>query len=244
MSSDHDPVRLGADTHTSPWLRSLLSKAHAEASDALDVDRLTARVQAAILVDAPVLSGPPAHHAPLGKLVASKAVWLGAGVVIGMSIGTAWMLKRAPLSAPRPSVSVAQPLALVPLKALTQEVSSSPSAAVAGETDAISQQAPAVSTNSPSASRDIRGVGLNEAALLDGARAALGTDPRRALALTQEHAKRFPHGALIQEREVIAIDALSRLGQTDVARRRASDFERRYPGSAHQPKVDQTTRGQ
>ena len=244
MSSDHDPVRLGADPHTSPWLRSLLSKAHAEASDALDIEHLTARVQAAILVEPLLPSGHPAHGAPLGKLVASKAVWLGAGVVIGMSIGTAWMLKRAPLGVPQPSVSAAQPVASAPLKALTQEVSSSPSASAPDKNDATLQLAPAATTNSPSASHDSRSVGLNEAALLDGARAALGTDPRRALALTQEHAKRFPHGALIQEREVIAIDALSRLGQTDAARRRASDFERRYPGSAHQPKVDQTTRGQ
>jgi hypothetical protein len=244
MSSDHDPVRLGADPHSSPWLRSLLTEAHAQASDGLDIDRLTARVQAAILVDAPVPSGPPAHNAPLGKLAASKAVWLGAGVVVGMSVGTAWMLKKAPLSVPPPSASAAQPMALDRSKALIQEISSSPTASALGENNVALQPAPAVSTNSPSASHDSRSVGLNEAALLDGARAALGTDPRRALALTQEHAKRFPHGTLIQEREVIAIDALSRLGQTDAARRRASDFERRYPGSAHQPKVDQTTRGQ
>ncbi len=244
MGSDHDPVRLGADPHSSPWLRSMLSKARTEASDPVDIERLTARVEAAILVDPPLPNGPPAHNAPLGKLAASKAVLVGAGLVIGVSVGTVWMLKKAPLSAPQPSASAAQPFASPPLKALSQDVSSSPSASAPGENNVTLQQAPVVSTNSPSASHDNRAVGLNEAALLDGARAALGTNPRRALALTQEHARRFPRGALIQEREVIAIDALSRLGQTDAARRRASDFERRYPGSAHQPKVDQTTRGQ
>jgi hypothetical protein len=62
------------------------------------------------------------------------------------------------------------------------------------------------------------------------------------LSLTREHARRFPQGALAQEREVIAIEALSRLGRTEAARQRGTQFERQYPGSAHQPKVEQVTR--
>jgi hypothetical protein len=43
---------------------------------------------------------------------------------------------------------------------------------------------------------------------------------------------------LAQEREVIAIEALKRLGRSDEAARRAADFARRYPGSAYRKKLD------
>jgi hypothetical protein len=42
---------------------------------------------------------------------------------------------------------------------------------------------------------------------------------------------------LAQEREVIAIEALSKLGRADDARSRAGRFEQQYPNSAHRRKV-------
>ena len=61
--------------------------------------------------------------------------------------------------------------------------------------------------------------------------------PKRALPLTREQARRFPRGVLAQEREVIAIEALRRLGQKDEASSRADRFRETYPGSAHQRTV-------
>ncbi len=43
---------------------------------------------------------------------------------------------------------------------------------------------------------------------------------------------------LRQEREVIAIEALRRLGKADQARERGSDFRREFPDSAHGRAVD------
>jgi outer membrane protein assembly factor BamD (BamD/ComL family) len=80
--------------------------------------------------------------------------------------------------------------------------------------------------------------GPSEASLLQRAQAALRGDPARALTLTQEHRRRYPHGKLSQEREVIAIEALSRLGRSSEAGKRAEDFGKSYPGSAHQKKVE------
>ena len=76
-----------------------------------------------------------------------------------------------------------------------------------------------------------------EVALLERAQRALGSDPQRALDLTDLDAKRFPAGALAQEREVIAIDALGRLDRPDDARARANQFFQAFPGSAHGPRV-------
>jgi hypothetical protein len=85
--------------------------------------------------------------------------------------------------------------------------------------------------------RQARAGGASETALLEQARAALESRPAEALALTQRHQSRFPHGALAQEREVIAIEALERLGRKAAAKARAGEFERRYRGSVHQPRL-------
>ena len=65
--------------------------------------------------------------------------------------------------------------------------------------------------------------------------------PRRALAMVgwseallpavHEHETRWPHGALEEEREVLAIRALARSGQTAAACSRAARFRRRFPAS-------------
>ncbi|AKV02442.1 hypothetical protein AKJ09_09105 [Labilithrix luteola] len=79
---------------------------------------------------------------------------------------------------------------------------------------------------------------LSEGALLQRAHAAMATDPNRSLALTAEHARRFPAAVLAQEREVIAVEALSRLGRKNDARERAAAFFAKYPGSAYRTRVD------
>jgi hypothetical protein len=74
--------------------------------------------------------------------------------------------------------------------------------------------------------------------LLEQARRALASSPATALSLTNQDAARFPRGALAQEREVIAIEALRRLGRGAEADRRAAAFAQTFPGSAHQRRVE------
>jgi hypothetical protein len=80
--------------------------------------------------------------------------------------------------------------------------------------------------------------GPSEPVLLEQARKALASAPAAALALTNEHAARFPHGALAQEREVIAIEALRRLHRSAEAESRSAAFAKAYPGSAHRRMVE------
>jgi TolA-binding protein len=77
-----------------------------------------------------------------------------------------------------------------------------------------------------------------EMALLHAAQDALRTSPSSALAKTAEHARRFPRSALAQEREVIAVEALVKLGRKDEARARVARFEKSYPGSTHARRLD------
>lgn len=103
---------------------------------------------------------------------------------------------------------------------------------------------PAASTAAPRAKprsaalRSARDDASAETALLEQARAALRERPAHALELTRRHRARFPEGLLAQEREVIAIEALERLGRSEAARARAEAFERRYRGSVHQPRLE------
>jgi hypothetical protein len=73
--------------------------------------------------------------------------------------------------------------------------------------------------------------------LLEQARSALKADPARALLRANQHAARFPGGALVQEREVIAIKALRQLGRTAEADRRSEAFAKAFPGSAFARKL-------
>jgi hypothetical protein len=80
-----------------------------------------------------------------------------------------------------------------------------------------------------------------EARLLSRARRELANDPAQALQLTERHRLRFPHGVLSEEREVIAIKALSRMGKQDAAQARQERFMRQFPDSPHAGKLDATS---
>jgi hypothetical protein len=78
----------------------------------------------------------------------------------------------------------------------------------------------------------------SEIALIEAAEGMLSGAPRESLRLTAEHARLFPEGRFSQEREVIAIDALARLGNIDGARARAENFRRMHAGSAYARRVE------
>ncbi len=195
----------------------------------------------------------------------SKAALIGAGLVVGAGlIGTAWYGARAPaapdVTAPNSAVAPAGPIAASPDRSSSSEPALADSASMTASSQAVAASPPErptparqAETAPGSAARARSGAASasgkstparqSEAALLDAARASLASNPERALRLTEEHARRFPQGDLVQEREVIAISALERLGKSRQAVERGDAFERRYPGSVHQKKVDQTPRG-
>jgi len=76
-----------------------------------------------------------------------------------------------------------------------------------------------------------------ELALLRDARIALRTNPSEALALAEQHRTSFAQGAMVQERELIAISALARLGRHTAVLARAAQFERDFPGSPYRKQI-------
>jgi hypothetical protein len=78
-----------------------------------------------------------------------------------------------------------------------------------------------------------------ELALLSPARAVLAIDPARALALSDEHERRFPGGVFKEERAFLRIEALVRLGRRNLAEEAARRFRRAYPQSSYGERLTQ-----
>ncbi|UJR84985.1 hypothetical protein [Sandaracinus amylolyticus] len=71
-----------------------------------------------------------------------------------------------------------------------------------------------------------------EMRLVQEARGMIATEPAVALSLLDQHRARFPEGALREEREVYAIEALAALGRTDEVERRYLEFREDFPESS------------
>jgi outer membrane protein assembly factor BamD (BamD/ComL family) len=87
---------------------------------------------------------------------------------------------------------------------------------------------------------DERGEGTidEEVRLVQSAQLAIQSgEPRRALSLLDEHARRFPNGMLADAREVARIAAWCNAGERTLARARAEEFLARHPGSPFADRV-------
>lgn len=74
--------------------------------------------------------------------------------------------------------------------------------------------------------------------IVQRAETALASDPPRALAITGEHLRAYPSGELVQEREVIAVEALTKLGRRDDASRRARALAERFPNTPYATRLE------
>jgi hypothetical protein len=77
-----------------------------------------------------------------------------------------------------------------------------------------------------------------ESELLGRAHRELSSDPAQAFALTERHRVEYPSGALGQESDLIAIEALVALGRGPEAQALARRFRAHYPNSAHLRRLD------
>jgi hypothetical protein len=81
-------------------------------------------------------------------------------------------------------------------------------------------------------------LGVTETQILRDARLVLDRDPRSALALSEQHRRDYPNGSFTQERELIAITALVKLGRHGEAKERAARFRSAYPSSPYRARLD------
>jgi len=84
----------------------------------------------------------------------------------------------------------------------------------------------------------------SELELLEAARTQKRRNAAAALAVLREHESRYPRGALTQERMVLIVDVLLRMGRRQQARASAEAFFRRFPTSVHRRRVEALLSGQ
>jgi hypothetical protein len=254
--NDHDPRPLVEVSDAPEALREALAVARADAPSADRLAALAARLPlGAHLPPGPGKAGPGA--APAAPSVLSGALVGAALGVVVSGAGLFWDSQRttpasppsvaaSPTSAPKLELppAAADPKRSPAPRAPVLEVK--PSAALAprgSPAPAVSsgEAAPSASPLAEAAVPNVAGGGnddRSETDLLESARNRVGANPGEALSLTQEHAVKFPRGALSQERELLAIQALLALGRADEARARRDRFVSAYPGSAHKRRLD------
>ena len=263
--NDSDPRLLSDPASGAPAvLRGALEAARDEMPAAAALARVAARLPHGSL---PPPSGshppPPAHPPAPGAIGAAAQPSVLSGALIGAALGVVvsgvglmWPDKPEPPRA-APARVIAAPATAVrvqrPAPSATEEATAAPvrsattvrpvqAAGSASAAPVVESAAPAGTGSAASAEAAPApgggGDAETEAHLLQRAQDALGTNPGEALSLAEAHASKFPAGALGQEREVVAIQALLRLGRGDEARARGAKFLAAFPGSAHRRRIE------
>jgi hypothetical protein len=184
-----------------------------------------------------VSGAPTSGPLPAGAL---KLVALLALASIGTGAGVRWIRRRP---APVAVATIVQPLAVAPASAgpsgaaVEQPVAAHLGDATTSEPTA-SRPPPRKSASPRRTARTIDAASQDELDLLERADRALATAPEVALSLAESHARLFPEGSMEEEREVIAVSALARLGRDREARARADRFMRAHTGSAYALRIE------
>ena len=245
-----DPVRTLDDPSASPALKALLGSAMHDGPSAADLARLAGRLGPLLVAAAPVSAAAATGSTAATGAAATKTAAVATGGVLKLTViaavgGTviaagAFQAGRSyeEVHAPPPrvvekvvTVSVPVPAPSLPEPVVIPEPVVAPEPAPAPKRPGVhtKQQPPAPA---PAAK-------LTEVELLEKAMSAMKAgDPKAALELTQRHAREFASGALIQEREMLAIEALVKLGRAGEARLKADAFRQKYPTSSHLLRLD------
>lgn len=174
-----------------------------------------------------------AAQGPVAPTVGPRPWWLAAVGVGVVAVLAAWWSTRAPapvpvapapravpalVAAPAPVVQVAPPVAAtVPVAVVPAVVAPRPARVV--ERDDLAA----------------------ELRLIQQAQTALaGSDTAGAQAALRSHARAFPHGHLVEEREALGVQVLCASGRTEEARRAGAAFVARHPGSPQVGRVRRT----
>jgi hypothetical protein len=187
--------------------------------------RVLGRARAAVaggLLPGRAAEARPWHSFSLGK-AAAAVLLLGALTAAAYELG----YRRSKVSSPQVAPAPAPVPATMPAPAAATPAESPP------EVVPPPARRPSKSRPSPaSAAVDVDAY-ASELRLLRPAQMALGqSNFASALALVDEHQRRFPSGHLAEEREALRVKVLLGLDRREDARRAAAAFRARFPNSA------------
>jgi hypothetical protein len=223
-----------------------------------DAERAAPAAEASLRVSlrsrlATTVGSSPLGHAAAGAVLGSAGKTL---VVLAVALATAAAVKHV-IASPRERVAAAtEPPPVTTAMATTTTTTTT------ATTTTPPQQPPARQPTPPAVATPITTaatVGVkpativsestllkpatiaSESTLLKRAWSALASgDAGLALRLAEQDARRYPSGALGEERDAIQIAALARLGRDDEARRAATTFLTHYPESVHRALVERS----
>jgi hypothetical protein len=237
MSRDERIIPLiDSESGASQRVRSAIVAARDDVPSRDHVEAMLARLPIGGPDGAP--DGGPAGADGIGAAAGGAALLkLGAAAAITLTAGAAYLGLRARDRSPPPPAPVASestrpgpPLPRTAVAPAPAPVPEAPSASSPPRAVAPLQAAPSGSAPAPVARTEIE--------ILREAQAARGSNPSRALALVDEHARAHPRGRLAQERDLIRIEATLALGRRAEASALAQQFRARYPGSAYAQRLD------
>ena len=242
MSNEQDPPRLSLDSGNA-FLRDAIEDSKRDLPD-------ETRLAAIALKLGPVLGagaaggGGAAAASSAGAAKASvapaaaKIGAMSAGMKLATAVAVTVAIGGGAVMAPR----LAPHSSTVTIAPTTTAIAISPSATSSSSislalTPASASVAPPPTP--PAATMIVPPNPEDEVRMLQHAQDSLATDPKNALSICNDEQIVFPHGPLSQEREVIAIDALIRLGNVSDAKARAKKFEKDFPHSPALQRVHQ-----
>jgi hypothetical protein len=236
------PMRWKDDEASPSEVRELLRSARgAGRSHAMPA---ASRVRSAARLDRLI-----ALPAAAGLIVWLKGAALAAGLVVVGAVGAREVLAPS-TDAPAPSASVATPAprSATPVRpkapaseapsalASASPVEEAPSATVPSPPRAVPSSSPPSPALEPAPSVEVDPL-AREAATLDRARALLDSNPRAALAILDGRSAELRGGHMGLERELLAVEALRRLGRFSEARTRGDALVERARGSIYEDRV-------
>ncbi|HEX6277211.1 MAG TPA: hypothetical protein VFZ53_29420 [Polyangiaceae bacterium] len=248
MTERRLPRWIESSSDASPELRRALLELD-ERADSQRIARLEARFSATF----GAAFGPPAWPVTAAPQVSNAPAVAQAsfGATLGVKLGLVVVLGAAAMSGatalPAPSgvetLRSSSRVASVPAPHRTANVGSVtwPTAPRArGERPGLGRSAGAgvegsgrIENGTPREAPAPVGSVSEEARLLRLARAESKSDPETALALLDEHERRFPRGALGDERDLFAIELLVRSGKRGEASERVNALRTRSPRSPY-----------
>lgn len=255
--TDRDPPRIGApDSGDSARLAALLRDARADVGTEDDVNALRTALAAQLWPQAPPPDGagptgagavPGASSGTAGGTAAASGTAFGikaglSALLVVAAAGT-WLATRPPAD-PAPATGAHTETPPAHINPIKNEMRAAPTAVFQPESppstngSGIIAIAPAAPSSTPPPARPPHDAAPSEPALLGQAQAALSRNAALALSLSEQHRAWYPRGMLVQEREVIAIEALQRLGRKAEASARAARFLKAFPASAHRSKIE------
>jgi hypothetical protein len=205
------------------------------------------RAVAAALIGASASLGTAGTVAAAGSAAksaltaSSVALWLGMGAAIGTVVSVPSLVVRLTQSEPlahssapvtRPAPVLDQPAANTPVTPLKEPL------AATGAPDTTTLARPEAKALTSAAPVDAGPSLTDETRLLEAAQRELASGrARSALSLLEEHERRFPAGALGEERTAARVLSLCALGRGEEARRTATTFLETSPRSPLIPRL-------